>query len=718
MTQALFVGIDVGTSGVRAIAIDAAKSIAGQGAARMDAFGADHRDPAVWRAALEAALSALLEDIEADRIAAIAVDGTSGTMVPVDVDGRPTAEPLMYNDPVEDEAVVSAIAAAAPATSAALGANSALARSIVLGRAEGTVRVVHQADWIAGLLSGRFDRSDENNALKTGYDPVARRWPDWIGETGARPTMLPAVYEPGTPVADARGELASTFGIPAAARIVAGTTDGCASFLATGASQPSDGVTALGTTLTVKLFSDEPIFAPDYGIYSHRLAGGWLAGGASNTGGNVLAAHFTAEEIAGLSARIDPHTDTGLGYYPLVRPGERFPISDPRHAPKLSPRPDDDAVFLKGILEGIADIEALAYRRLAELGAPSLRSIRTVGGGAANAVWSAMRRRKLGVSSEPVLSQEAAFGTALLALAGAARRNGLSVRAPDIRSTPLDALAERYGTFFVDQFGVLHDGSRPYPGTAEALRRLKAMSRRVVLLSNSGKRARPNIERLARLGFPTDSYDAMVTSGEVAWHILKDELDAGAMAGGMRCLLLARDDDRSAIEGLDLAEAEDGSDADIVLLSASRGDEHDMDHYCRLLAPAAARAVPCICTNPDKVMLTPAGKRFGAGAIADMYAALGGPVRWIGKPFADIYAFALMAAGNPPPASVCCVGDSVEHDIAGGSRAGLATALVRSGILADMTGAALDALFTEHGVRPDHLLAGFAFETLYREGGP
>lgn len=417
--EPLFVGMDAGTSGVRAIAIDSKRQVVAQGAARMDAFGTDHRSPEIWRAALESALEALFATVDAQAIRALSVDGTSGTMVPVDANGTPVGRPMMYNDPVEDAAIVEGIGRAAPESSAARGVNSALARAIMLQGAPGAVRVIHQADWLAGLLSGRFDLSDENNALKTGYDPVSRQWPDWIARTGMATERLPDVLEPGTAMARAGGTLARQFGLDPQALVVAGTTDGCASFLATGASQPGDGVTALGTTLTIKLFSDKPVFAPQFGIYSHRLAGGWLAGGASNTGGNVLAAHFGNDRIAALSSRINAETDTGLDYYPLSKPGERFPVNDPAMQPRMEPRPADDALFLKAILEGIANVEAMAYAKLSDLGAPALASIRTVGGGASNPVWSAMRQRKLAVPARPVLSLEAAFGTALLAMQGA-----------------------------------------------------------------------------------------------------------------------------------------------------------------------------------------------------------------------------------------------------------------------------------------------------------
>jgi len=337
-------------------------------------------------------------------------------MVAIDSAGAPVANPIMYNDPVVDNSVVERIADAAPQTSPALGSNSALARAIVLKQTSEAVRVIHQSDWISGLLSGRFDISDANNALKTGYDAVSGCWPDWIEKTGMETVRLPAIVEPGTATGTAGGKLAREVGLAADAVTVAGTTDGCASFLATGAKQPGDGVTALGTTLTVKLFCDAPLFAPEYGIYSHRLAGGWLAGGASNTGGNVLAHFFEPDRIAELSSDINPAKDSGLGYYPLVKPGERFPVNDTTLEPRLAPRPESDLNFLKGILEGIANVEALAYLRLAKFGAPKLISIRTVGGGAKNVVWSAIRQRKLGVPSKDVMSTEAAFGTALLAM--------------------------------------------------------------------------------------------------------------------------------------------------------------------------------------------------------------------------------------------------------------------------------------------------------------
>lgn len=413
---ALFAGLDLGTSGARAVVIDTAGQVLGSAKAALADHGANPRAAGVWWAAAAAAMHGALARVDRARVAAVAVDGTSGTLLAVGPDGTPLADGAMYNDICTDAGILATIAAAAPASSAAHGATSGLARAMVFAALRPAM-VLHQADWIAFRLSGRMV-SDANNALKTGYDPVAGGWPGWIDRQVA--PLLPPVLEPGAIVGPLTAAAAAAFGLPGTVQVVAGTTDGCASFLATGAAKVGEGVSALGTTLTLKILSDRPVFAPEYGIYSHRLLGMWLAGGASNSGGAALLAHFDAAQIAELSARIDPEQDSGLDYYPLPRAGERFPAAEPALPPRVTPRPADDAAFLQGLFEGIAGIEALGYRRLAELGAPVLGSVRSVGGGAANPVWSRIRARRLGVPMAMPLSDEAAYGAALLARAGVA----------------------------------------------------------------------------------------------------------------------------------------------------------------------------------------------------------------------------------------------------------------------------------------------------------
>ncbi len=422
MARDLFLGIDVGTGGVRACAIDAEARIAGIGQVPLPPPRQDgdaiEQEPELWWQAAKDAVAALGGSVDLTSIRRVSIDGTSSTLLLADKDGAPLSAGLMYNDArAVDEA--QRIAGVAPAESGAHGRSSALAKLLHLTGAQhigNAAHALHQADWIAGRLSGRFGFSDENNALKLGYDPIARAWPDWLDRLGLLRPLLPKVLVPGEEIGSITPAMAKETGLSPSARIHAGTTDGCAAFIATGASALGDAVTSLGTTLVVKLLSNKPIFAAGQGIYSHRLGAKWLAGGASNSGGAALLAHFTASQMETLTAKLQPERPTGLDYYPLPKPGERFPIADPALPPRVSPRPSDDTTFFQGLLEGVAAVEALAYRRLAELGAPVLKRVISIGGGAKNAAWSKIRGRALGVPVELAEQAEASYGAALLAL--------------------------------------------------------------------------------------------------------------------------------------------------------------------------------------------------------------------------------------------------------------------------------------------------------------
>ncbi len=410
-------GIDVGTSGVRIAARGRKGALLAMAQAPMQApsaeFGRALQDPALWLDCVVKAFAAL--DLTGIQVLALAIDGTSGTIVPIDATGQAVGMGSMYNDLAGPE-YVQRVAAVAPAETAALGGTSPLARALMLPKTYR--RIVHQADWLVGQFCGVFDVTDENNALKSGYDPVQRQWPAWISRCGFETTAFPRVVAAGTRIGVISTAMADQFRLPREIAIVAGTTDGCAAFLASGAAAPGDGVTSLGTTLTLKLLSATPVFAPQYGIYSHRIGDQWLAGGASNTGGAVLAKEFSKEQIVQYTEQIDPAVATGLDFYPLPKIGERFPVNDPAMLPRMTPRPENDRVYFQALLEAIAAIEALGYRRLAELGATPLISIRSVGGGAANGKWHEIRMKALGVPAMQSASEHAAMGVARLAWRG------------------------------------------------------------------------------------------------------------------------------------------------------------------------------------------------------------------------------------------------------------------------------------------------------------
>jgi len=193
-----------------------------------------------------------------------------------------------------------------------------------------------------------------------------------------------------------------------------------AAFIAARASKPGQAVSSLGSTLAIKLLSTKAVDDSSYGIYSHRLGDMWLVGGASNVGCAVLRQEkFSGDELAELSSsRLDAASDppADIRYYPLTKKGERFPVNDPEKEPVLAPMPEDRAVYLHGILHGIAQVEADAYALLAKLGATPVSEVRTAGGGSVNQVWERMRERLVGVPVSKAEQTEASFGVALLAL--------------------------------------------------------------------------------------------------------------------------------------------------------------------------------------------------------------------------------------------------------------------------------------------------------------
>ncbi len=423
MHNPLFAGIDAGTSGIRLVLIDAMGTIyheAAQPLSRSTRAGLHHeQDPLDWWNKTRSLLQGIPESLK-PAVRALAIDGTSGTLLACDKNGTPLHPALMYDDArASDQA--ERISAVAPRDSAAHGPTSGLAKLIWYQESLDQTQyhfALNQADWLLGQVTGCFGISDENNCLKLGYDPSARRWPEWLNELGVDASRLPVVHEPGTAIMPVDPACAEELGLPANMMTCSGTTDSIAAFLATGAAQAGDAVTSLGSTLAIKVLCNEPLFDPEAGIYSHRLWDQWLVGGASNSGGAALLKHFSLEEIRELSQKIDPSRPSGLDYYPLPGKGERFPTYDPDKSSMTTPRPPDDALFLQGLLEGIAHIEKKAYEHLQALGAPTLEKVITVGGGSTNALWTRIRQDILKVPVETAECDQAAYGTALLARRG------------------------------------------------------------------------------------------------------------------------------------------------------------------------------------------------------------------------------------------------------------------------------------------------------------
>jgi HAD superfamily hydrolase (TIGR01459 family) len=253
------------------------------------------------------------------------------------------------------------------------------------------------------------------------------------------------------------------------------------------------------------------------------------------------------------------------------------------------------------------------------------------------------------------------------------------------RINGLSDIAAQFDGMLIDQFGVIHDGQQLYPGTLRVLSELKARGIPVAVLTNSGKRAEANRQRLMRMGVPRDCFVDAISSGEVAHASLTVK----------RAFLIGKDGEDYGFDGISFVS--DPKDAEVILILGSNAPRVSLEHYRKQLE---GLTLPAICCNPDKLMITPQGLFPAPGAIAALYEEMGGRVTWIGKPHPRIYAEAARLIGNPQ--RILCIGDSAEHDVAGGRAAGFSTLLVMQGVSQGHDAATLSPA-------PDYVMESFTW---------
>ncbi len=240
------------------------------------------------------------------------------------------------------------------------------------------------------------------------------------------------------------------------------------------------------------------------------------------------------------------------------------------------------------------------------------------------------------------------------------------------------AVADQFDAVVLDQWGVLHDGTTPYPGAVDAIHALRSSGKRLAVLSNSGKRAAPNADCIAAMGFPGDMFEIVMTSGEALWQ----DIAAGRVPH-TRFHPITRDDGDAErwADGLDITLTSDTPDAVLLMGLPDEGAVHVLPD------------LPVYCTNPDRASPRAGGKTVvSPGALAHDHKDKGGDVTFYGKPHLPIFRAVETALGT---SNLLMVGDSLEHDIAGGHRAGWSTAFIRGGLHASaMAGDAETAIRT------------------------
>jgi len=428
-------GIDVGTQGARVLAVTPDGHVAGAAEAAFPAAGPAlppgwfEQDPRDWWSAAAACLRQVAGELPpAARVAGISVDSTSGTVLPVDGAGEPLCPALMYNDQ-RSEGLSERVQAAAKAHQERFGFvfGSSYALPKILWIKENrpdiyaqTARFLHAADFIAGRLTGSYEFSDTSNALKTGYDLLDLRWPEFIEHSLGLPlNLLPRAVLPGTQIGRVWRGAAEETGLPEGTPVMAGATDGVAAQVASGAAAPGDWNATLGTTLVLKGVSRSLKPDPLGRVYSHRHPQGWwMPGGASNTGAGWIRHDFPSADLDDLNRQAAAVVPTGVVRYPLLKRGERFPFLHPDAQGFVLGDPPDPLAFYAAGLEGAAMLERLAYEVLASIGLEVGEKVFITGGGAKSMLWSEIRASVLGkVMIQPQVS-ETAFGAAVIAASG------------------------------------------------------------------------------------------------------------------------------------------------------------------------------------------------------------------------------------------------------------------------------------------------------------
>ncbi|KDO45946.1 hypothetical protein CISIN_1g016204mg [Citrus sinensis] len=203
------------------------------------------------------------------------------------------------------------------------------------------------------------------------------------------------------------------------------------------------------------------------------------------------------------------------------------------------------------------------------------------------------------------------------------------------------AETRRFKAWLLDQFGVLHDGKKPYPGAISTLEMLATTGAKMVVISNSSRRASTTIDKLKSLGFDPSLFAGAITSGELTHQYLLRRDDAWFAALGRSCIHMTWSD-RGAIslEGLGLKVVENVEEADFILAHGTEGmglpsgDVRPMSlqDLEKILEICASKKIPMVVANPDYVTVEARALRVMPGTLASKFEKLGGEVRWMGKP--------------------------------------------------------------------------------------
>ena len=406
MTDNFYGGLDFGTSGARISIINLQKKLVYSNSVP---YSCSFKNPNSWINSCENLLVSLPIEVKIN-LNKLAISGTSGTLIPLNLQGDPIGEAIPYDQACTEHKIL--LESLASGEDHLQTPYSSLAKALKLIDKFGTnILLRHQSDWITGWFLKDWTHGEEGNNLKLGWDLEKESWPKSYLNTSWQ-KCLPQIVKSGKIIGQVNFDLAERFNLNKKLILISGTTDSNAGVIAAGLGI-EDGLTVLGTTIVVKKIIDKPI--KKQGVTNHRLNGYWICGGASNAGCGILSQLFSDSEIKELSRQINPSKNTSLNLLPLNSKGERFPVNNANLEPILYPRPVSDSLYLHALFEGLAKIELKGWEKLGELTGSLPKKIITIGGGSKNPQWRKIREKIINI---PIVSckKTSSFGTALLAI--------------------------------------------------------------------------------------------------------------------------------------------------------------------------------------------------------------------------------------------------------------------------------------------------------------
>jgi xylulokinase len=440
----LFLGIDLGTTGIRAIVVDEKDEIKIKLSEMFsneklynncqNTSGWHEQNPKNWKNHFNQIIRRILVQLGELKYSAgdigICTDSTSGTIFPVDANGKPLLNAIMYNDQrarEEAKAIQNVSQNYSKKVGFTFKASFSLPKILWIKNHhldiyKKTYKFLHANDYLIGLLSGEFFHSDSSNCLKCGYDFVDDKWPDFIeNELEISLDKLPEVKRPGSILTKTSTEIEKNLGLPSHIPIIAGCTDSTMALLASGASEYGDIFSSIGTTLVTRVLSPKLLIDPLGRVYSHIFPSKkriYLPGGASSVGAECLDAYFPDLDFKQFDQKSLDYFPTPILNYPLVKKGERFPFID-ENAEHFCLKKTDKEVnkyeLYTSYLQSVAFVEKLAINVLEKLGAPIGDRVFTIGGATKSKEWLQIRADVLQKTICRPKIIEAAYGATILA---------------------------------------------------------------------------------------------------------------------------------------------------------------------------------------------------------------------------------------------------------------------------------------------------------------